>query len=93
MVTVTRLTSRAPEPEGGGGAGVAHPAHHQGLALAAAVVLVAHGGVAPGVVAVARPVPGALEREERDGVEQTLTLLGHGPSPPRLGHEEKVSAA
>ena len=38
MVTVAGLTARAPEAKGGGGAGVAHAAHHQGLTLAAAVI-------------------------------------------------------
>ena len=61
MVTVAGLTPGAPEPEGGGGAGVTHPPHHQGLALAAPVILVTHGRGAPGVVTVTRPVPGALK--------------------------------
>ena len=38
VVTVAGLTARAPEPEGGGGAGVAHAAHHQGLTLASSVI-------------------------------------------------------
>ena len=61
MVTVAGLTARAPEPECGGGAGVAHAAHHQGLTLAAPVILVTHGRGAPGVVTLTRPVIGALE--------------------------------
>ena len=31
-----------------------------------------------------------LECEEGDGVEEALTLLGHGPCPPGLGQEEVI---
>ena len=34
-----------------------------------------------------------LECEEGDGVKQSLTLLWHGPCPPRLGQEEVIPTA
>ena len=61
--------------------------------MAVTVVLVTHRRCAPRVVAVAWPVPGALEGEEGDGVEQALALLGHGPGPSRPGVEEVIPAA
>ena len=72
VVTVARLTAGASEPEGCRGTGVTLPAHHQGLALAASVVLVTEDRRAARVVTVTRPLPGALQTRAQSNVNNKM---------------------
>ena len=75
VVAVAASAARTAKAKGGWGTGVTTAPHHQGLAAAAAVVLVAHGAEGAGVAALTGAVECACAEEALEWAFANSTKL------------------